>query len=202
MTNILRDYQDAVIAHNVVARVKEATEFPTPEAREKYLHSHPNADPAKHTVRKHKTPTRQRREDKGRWEDVLKKIDGLKAIGEKAKGGDEAAQKEVSERYHALASHGESIVDEATPLVAKLEGSDKLGPEGKKHLEKLKKSLGEWKSLRPRIEKAKGRNTAAQLSSANELLSVASDIRTLHSWLQNQAIKDKAMKRAAEDWKE
>lgn len=33
-------------------RTKAATEFATPEAREKYLKSHPNADPAKHTVKK------------------------------------------------------------------------------------------------------------------------------------------------------
>lgn len=39
MSDLLRDYQDSVIAHNVIARVKEATEFPTPKAREDCLTS-------------------------------------------------------------------------------------------------------------------------------------------------------------------
>lgn len=185
---------------NVWLQEIEATEFPTENARKKYLESHPNADPSKHTVRQHKTPTRQRREDKGRWEDVLKKIDGLKDLGKKAKGGDAEAAQEVSSRYHALASHGHSIYDESLPLIKKLEGSKKLSEEGRKHLQKLKGAVDEWKKLMPRIEKAKGRNTEAQLSSANSLVAAASDMRSFYSWLQNEAVKTKALKRSS-DWR-
>lgn len=52
MNPLLRSFQDAMIVRNVVARTKAATEFPTEEARKKYLQKHPKADPRKHTVKK------------------------------------------------------------------------------------------------------------------------------------------------------
>lgn len=201
MTNILRDYQDTVIAHNVVARIKEATEFPTPEAREKYLKSHPKADPANHTVRKHKTRTQFNRSDKSRWDDVLKNIKDLKAIGEKATKGDEGAKAEVSKRYTALVDHGESMADDAKPLIKKLKSNPKLSDQAKEHLADLEKAVKKWDSISHAAQKAKGRNTEAQLNHANEVLSAASTVRTLTHYLQDAAVKDKAMKRASEDWK-
>jgi hypothetical protein len=201
MTNILRDYQNTVIAHNVVARIKEATEFPTPEAREKYLKSHPKADPAKHTVRKHKTRTQFNRSDKSRWDDVLKNIKDLKSIGEKATKGDEGAKAEVSKRYTALVDHGESMADDAKPLINKLKSNPKLSDQAKEHLADLEKAVKKWDSISHAAQKAKGRNTDAQLSHADEVLSAASTVRTLTHYLQDAAVKDKAMKRAAEDWK-
>jgi hypothetical protein len=201
MTNLLQDYQDALIVHNVVAKVKEATEFPTPKAREEYLRKHPNADPAKHTVQKHKTRTQFNRTDKSRWDDVLKNTKDLKAIGEKATKGDEAAKAEVSKRYTALVDHGESIADDAKPLLNKLKSNSKLSDKAKEHLADLEKAIKKWDSISHAAQKAKGRNTEAQLQHANEVMSAASTVRTLTHYLQDAAVKDKAMKRAAEDWK-
>lgn len=48
----LRNFQDALIARNVVARFKRAMEFSSPEALREYLKEHPNADPKNHHVKK------------------------------------------------------------------------------------------------------------------------------------------------------
>ena len=50
--------EQAKLAQRIVARYKAATspvamEFDTPEAMQKYLHEHPGADPANHSVKKH-----------------------------------------------------------------------------------------------------------------------------------------------------
>lgn len=201
MDRTLQDFQDTVIARNIVARVFEATEFPTPEAREKYLKDHPNADPSKHVVRKHKTRTQFNRTDKSRWEDVLKNTKDLKAIGEKATKGDDAAKAEVSKRYTALVDHGESMADDAKPLVNKLKGNPKLSDKAKEHLGELEKAIKKWDSISHAAQKAKGRGTEAQLNHANEVMSAASAVRTLTHWLQGQAVQDKAMKRSADEWK-
>ena len=201
MDRTLQDFEDTLIARNLVARVVEATEFPTEEARKKYLQSHPKANPANHTVRKNKTPTQFKRTDKTRWDDVLKNTKGLKELGEKANKGDEAAKAEVSKRYTALVDHGESMADDAKPLISKLKGNAKLGPDAKEHLGKLEAALKKWDSISHAAQKAKGRNTEAQLQHANDVMSVAGDIRTLTHWLQGAAIKDKAMKRSADEWK-
>jgi len=50
MSSPLREFQDAVIARNVVARVTTAKEFTSPEALQEYLKKHPKADKSKHTV--------------------------------------------------------------------------------------------------------------------------------------------------------
>jgi hypothetical protein len=50
MGNPLRDFQDAVLVRNVVARVKTAKSFPTNEALKEYLSKHPKADKSKHKV--------------------------------------------------------------------------------------------------------------------------------------------------------
>jgi hypothetical protein len=201
MDRTLQDFQDTVIARNIVARVFEATEFPTPEAREKYLKDHPNADPSKHVVRKHKTRTQFNRTDKSRWEDVLKNTKDLKAIGEKATKGDDAAKAEVSKRYTALVDHGESIADDAKPLINKLKGNAKLSDKAKEHLGELEKAVKKWDSISHAAQKAKGRGTEAQLNHANEVMSAASAVRTLTHWLQGQAVQDKALKRSADEWK-
>ena len=52
MDPLLRSFEDAVIARNVVARLKGAMEHATPEALKKYLHEHPDADPSNHRVKK------------------------------------------------------------------------------------------------------------------------------------------------------
>ena len=201
MDRTLQDFEDSLITRNLVARVVEATEFPTEEAKKKYLQSHPKADPAKHTVRKHKTPTQFRRTDKGRWDDVIKKTKDLKAIGEKATKGDEGAKAEVAKRYTALVDHGESMADDAKPLLSKLKGNAKLSDDAKDLLGKLEKAVKKWDSISHAAQKAKGRNTEAQLNHANEVMSAASDIRTLTHWLTNEAVKNKALKRAADEWK-
>jgi hypothetical protein len=48
----LREFEDALLADKVASRFMLAIEFPTEEARRKYLHDHPNADPHKHTIKK------------------------------------------------------------------------------------------------------------------------------------------------------
>lgn len=50
-----RDFQDAIIVRNVVARAKRAKAFPSQEALEKYLKEHPNADKSKHHVEDEET---------------------------------------------------------------------------------------------------------------------------------------------------
>jgi hypothetical protein len=201
MDRTLQDFEDATIARNLVARVVEATEFPTEEALKKYLQSHPKADKSKHTVRKNKTPTQFRRTDKTRWDDVLKNTKDLKALGEKATKGDEDAKAEVSKRYTALVDHGESMADDAKPLLTKLKGNSKLSEDAKDLLGKLEKAVKKWDSISHAAQKAKGRNTEAQLQHANDVMSAASDIRTLTHWLTNEAVKNKALKRAADEWK-
>lgn len=201
MDRALQDFENTLIARNLVARVVEATEFPTEEARKKYLQSHPKADPSRHTVRKHKTPTQFRKTDKTRWDDVLKNTKGLKELGEKATKGDEEAKAEVSKRYTALVDHGESFADDAKPLVKKLKGNPKLSDKAKEHLGELEKAIKKWDSISHAAQKAKGRNTEAQLQHANEVMTAASTVRTLTHWFQDQAVQDKAMKRSADRWK-
>jgi hypothetical protein len=201
MDRTLQDFEDTLIARNLVARVVEATEFPTEEARKKYLQSHPKANPANHTVRKNKTPTQFRKTDKTRWKDVLKNTKGLKELGEKANKGDDAAKAEVSKRYTALVDHGESFADDAKPLVKKLKGNPKLSDKAREHLGELERAIKKWDSISHAAQKAKGRNTEAQLQHANEVMSAASAVRTLTHWFQDQAIQDKALKRAADEWK-
>ena len=201
MDQTLQDFEDATITRNLVARVVAATEFPTEEARKKYLQGHPKANPANHTVRKHKTPTQFKRTDKTRWNDVLKNTKDLKAIGEKATNGDEEAKAEVSKRYTTLVDHGESFADDAKPLIKKLKGNPKLSDKAKEHLGELEKAIKKWDSISHAAQKAKGRNTEAQLQHANEVMSAASAVRTLTHWFQDQAVQDKAMKRSADEWK-
>ena len=201
MDRTLQDFEDSVIACNVVARVVEATEFPTEEARKKYLESHPKANPANHTVRKHKTRTQFNRSDKSRWEDVLKNTKDLKAIGEKATKGDDAAKAEVAKRYTTPVDHGESMADDAKSLTKKLKGNAKLSDKAKEHLGELEKAVKKWDSISHAAQKAKGRGTDAQLAHANEVMSAASAVRTLTHWFQDQAVQDKAMKRSADEWK-
>ena len=50
MGHPLRDFQDAVIVRNVVARMTQAKEFTSPEALAEYMKKHPGADKSKHTV--------------------------------------------------------------------------------------------------------------------------------------------------------
>lgn len=158
-------------------------------------------NPSNHTVRKHKTRTQFNRSDKSRWEDVLKNTKGLKELGEKANKGDDAAKAEVSKRYTALVDHGESMADDAKPLVNKLKGNPKLSDKAKEHLGELEKAIKKWDSISHAAQKAKGRGTEAQLNHANEVMSAASAVRTLTHWLQGQAVQDKAMKRSADEWK-
>jgi len=194
----LNRFRSSLLSRKVVARYIEALEFSTPEALKKYLQKHPKADPHKHTVRKHKTPTQFKKQDRSRWNDVLKSIQGLKEIGKKAIDGDEEATKEVSKRFNSLYGHGSTLADDAKPLIKKLKGSGKLSEKGKKHLAELEKAVQEWDSKVPKFEKAKGRNPRAQLNWSSEAVSTASDMRTLYHWLQEEAVASKAMKRASE----
>ena len=125
----------------------------------------------------------------------------LKALGEKATKGDEDAKAEVSKRYTALVDHGESMADDAKPLLTKLQGNSKLSDDAKDLLGKLEKAVKKWDSISHAAQKAKGRNTEAQLQHANDVMSAASAIRTLTHWLTDEAVKNKALKRAADEWK-
>jgi hypothetical protein len=163
-------------------------EHATPEALKKYLQGHPKADPKNHTVR-HKTPKQMGRSDKKTWDSMLNVTKGLKEIGEKAVGGDEEATKEVGKRFQAIYSGGESIVNDATPLLRKLEKSNKGDPKVLDLVKDLKKSLAKWNDLVPKLEKAKGRNPRAQLNHGQEAFNLASDIRTHLFHLQTAALK-------------
>lgn len=48
----LREFQNAILVRNVIARVRESMEHSSPEALKEYLHEHPNADKSKHHVKK------------------------------------------------------------------------------------------------------------------------------------------------------
>lgn len=63
-TAALREFQDAILVHNIVASFRQAMEHATPEARKKYLHDHPQADPGNHTVKK-KDEEKGSKEDEG-----------------------------------------------------------------------------------------------------------------------------------------
>lgn len=54
MDRLLREFQDALLTRRVASNFlnRKAIEFPTEEARKKYLHEHPDADPQNHTVKK------------------------------------------------------------------------------------------------------------------------------------------------------
>lgn len=93
------------------------------------------------------------------------------------------------------------MADDAKPLIKKLKSNPKLSDQAKEHLADLEKAVKKWDSISHAAQKAKGRNTEAQLNHANEVLSAASTVRTLTHYLQDAAVKDKAMKRASEDWK-
>jgi hypothetical protein len=54
MASLLREFEDALIVRNVVARVTTAMEHSSPEEMKEYLHLHPNADPKDHRVEKGK----------------------------------------------------------------------------------------------------------------------------------------------------
>lgn len=191
MSDSLQDFKTAVSARKVVARYILAMEHATDEARKKYLQSHPKADPKKHTVR-HKTPMQMGRSDKARWNSMLSATKGLKEVGEKAISGDEEAVKEVHKRFKAIYEGGEGIVNDATPLLSKVEKSG--NPKVKEHVDALKKALSKWNSLVPKMEKAKGRNPRAQLSHGQEALDAASEIRTHLFHLQDAAIQAGAIK--------
>lgn len=93
------------------------------------------------------------------------------------------------------------MADDAKNLTKKLKGNAKLSDKAKEHLGELEKAIKKWDSISHAAQKAKGRNTEAQLQHANEVMSAASAVRTLTHWFQDQAVQDKAMKRAADDWK-
>ena len=97
--------------------------------------------------------------------------------------------------------HGESMADDAKPLLKKLKGNPKLSDKAKEHLGELEKAIKKWDSISHAAQKAKGRGTEAQLNHANEVMSAASAVRTLTHWLQGQAVQDKALKRSADEWK-
>lgn len=137
-------------------------------------------------MRQHKSPAKFHKDDKSRWNSVLEATKGLKELGNKAVEGDEEATKEVAKRFNTLYEHSTSIADDAGPMLKKLEGK-KLNPEAQKHLEGLKQDLAKWKSLVPKLEKAKGRNPRAQLNHGQDMVELASDIRTKTHWLLQSA---------------
>ncbi len=51
MKDVVAAFQQALLTHRVTSRFVEAKEFPSEEARKKYMQDHPQADPKKHTVK-------------------------------------------------------------------------------------------------------------------------------------------------------
>lgn len=75
------DGQKLASALRVVARFqRQGFEFPSPEALQKYLHEHPQADKSKHTVKEHEDkPEGKKEPEKKSWGERLK------SLGDKAK---------------------------------------------------------------------------------------------------------------------
>jgi hypothetical protein len=173
MTDLLREYQDALIVRNVVAHVVRAKEFPSSDALKRYLDEHPKANPSNHSVQDKKSPTKFNRDDKSRWNDALKVTEGLKGIGEKAKAGDEGAKAEVTKRFNALSEHSTAISADALPILKSLKEKGKLSPEAKQ----LEAAINKWHKLQHSLNSAK--DTESQLRGISEMMDAASDMRTL-----------------------
>lgn len=80
-------------ASELAQLAKLAMEFPTEEARKKYLQSHPKADPAKHTVKKKDGPAKK--------DDGGKKDQG----GSGSSGGESAGAKRIHDVYKGVSPH-------------------------------------------------------------------------------------------------
>jgi hypothetical protein len=79
----LREFQDALIAHRVVARVVLAKEFPSDKAKRQYLREHPQADPRNHTVVR--VPRKDRAKGDESESGSKKAPDKGESVGEKVK---------------------------------------------------------------------------------------------------------------------
>jgi len=100
---ILARYQAQDLPRKVAARYFEAFEFPTDEAREKYLKEHPGADPSKHTV--NETEKALAKTDEAQPEKKKPSfLDKLKGVSEAAraalKKAPEAARKFFTDENH------------------------------------------------------------------------------------------------------
>lgn len=107
-----------VLTVRVAARYLRAIEFPSEEARKKYLEEHPGADPSKHTVKEHggeeesagpKEPSEKAKgwlaratgEVKSFFTDPKARKEGLDKAAEKLKAAPEAAKRKAIEAVKA-----------------------------------------------------------------------------------------------------
>lgn len=137
----LREFQDALLVRNIVAKTVRAMEHSSPEEMKKYLHDHPNADPKDHKVAKPGGG------GKGESTGKPSPADAKKALkssieGEKSK----AKMNRLRDQFDRMTSYKHN-----DPAKAK-EVSAKLTEEGKKHLSNAEESLKHIESFPGKVD--------------------------------------------------
>lgn len=140
----IRAFADAVLARKVVARFVGGMEHATPEAREKYLHDHPNADPSDHKVKKTEKEEGEgepkKEEDEGGEKSAKPALDdkGKKSLKTVSQGLDDALK---TPNVTTLHRETKRIDDEIAPLLRGLSNDHPKKQELSKALSTLRDSV-------------------------------------------------------------
>jgi len=128
----LQEFKDALIVRNVTARfMTRGMEHPSEEAKKKYLHEHPGADPKNHKVKKNPDSTAssgigsESTKADSRSKDLTKNLDSMKALKRKVDNAEPSAKKKFDQTYTKLYEGGESSAKAAERLVKKFEDDDR-----------------------------------------------------------------------------
>jgi hypothetical protein len=148
-------FVEAVMVRNVAARFAADTtgmEHATPEAREKYLKSHPKADKSKHTVKKNDGGEKSNPVNK--YVDDLKakkKKEDEKEKGESPKSEGPSLKEEVQKHYEEFAKDLEDAPDAETAK-SKLQTAKHFAEHGKTYGYD-DKQIDRFKKIQEKLEK-------------------------------------------------
>jgi hypothetical protein len=139
----------SVVVLKVAARYCQAMEFPTEEAKKKYLKEHPDADPSRHSVKKTVKPDTASAASKAesRGKETDQHFDTMKGLLKKVEDVDSSAGKKFDSVYKKLFENGEEATKAAKKLLKQLDNAD-LDEDSQVFaaLEMLHNSVRNWES--------------------------------------------------------
>lgn len=182
MIDPLRNFQDALLKHRVVARflAKTAMEHATPEAMRSYLHDHPDADPKNHKVKKDKggggstgDTSADSSKAESRSKETGKLHDEMKSLKSKVENADPSAKKKFDRAYDKLHENGEAAAKSAEKLLKKFEGAE---GEAGHAVELLSHAVRDWGNNKMNHARAKGDVAHKKLQQAEQTWAYATKI--------------------------
>lgn len=172
-------FQQASLRRRVAMRY--AAEFPSDEARKKYLDAHPKADPSNHTVKNDgggKTAPKENVDaEVAKAETRSKETDAnfkqMQELKKKVDNADEGAKKKFNRAYSKLFENGEAAAKTADKLTSKFRAAE--GQAGFA-VELLERKLLDWNRNKSDHHNASGEHAHEKLQQAEQTHAYAQSV--------------------------